>query len=337
MTPLSACAWWMRCWASRRAVGELDAGVDAERQRGVGDDVGGDLLAVGAQEREHVGQVELALGVVGGERLERGEEVAAGERVDAGVDLADRLLLGGRVAGLLRLDDALDAAVGRPDDAAVAARVLELHRRHRGRGAALLVRLRERGDRLGGDERHVAVEHEHGVVRADLVGGGAHGVAGAVRLLLDRHLDAVGQRVGELALRPVDDHDAAGAGFARGGDRPLDHRAPADRVKDLGQVRAHAGALARSEDQHGGSGHAEHRSIGVAEPALGGSSNGKTPVFGAGYRGSNPCPPMARCVAVSPAGAGRTTRRSGCSARRRRTRAARGSRTPRRRCSATRR
>ena len=50
---------------------ELDAGVDAERQRRVGDHVRADRLAVGAQQRQHVGQVELALGVVGAQLLQR--------------------------------------------------------------------------------------------------------------------------------------------------------------------------------------------------------------------------------------------------------------------------
>ena len=255
----------------RAHAGELDAAVDAERERRVRDHVGGDELAVGAQERQHVGQVELTLGVVGGEPPERRDEVAARERVDARVDLADRLLLGGRVARHLRLDDALDATVGRADHAPIAGRVLELHRRHRRRRAALLVRLRERGDRLGGDQRHVAVEHEHGVVGADVARGRAHGVAGPVGLLLHRELDAVGQLTLEPPLRPVHHHDPPGPRLLRRPDRPADDRPPADRVQDLRRVGLHARALARGEDQHGGSGHAEHRSIGhAAAPSLGG-------------------------------------------------------------------
>ena len=58
---------------------------------------------------------------------------AAVECVGPGVDLLDRELLGGGVAGLLRLDDPLDVAVRRPDDPAVGAGVLELGGHH-GRG-----------------------------------------------------------------------------------------------------------------------------------------------------------------------------------------------------------
>ena len=152
VTPASACARWMRSWASRRAV--------ASSTRVLTPSVSVGSVTTcrrppcrGAQERQHVGQVELALGVVGGQRLERLEQVAARERVDAGVDLADRLLLRGRVAGRLGLHHPLDVAVGGAHDAAVARGVLELHGRHRGRRAAVLVGARERVDRLGGDQR----------------------------------------------------------------------------------------------------------------------------------------------------------------------------------------
>ena len=46
-------------------LGELDAVVDAERERVVGDQVRADRLARLAELRQHVGQVELALRVVG--------------------------------------------------------------------------------------------------------------------------------------------------------------------------------------------------------------------------------------------------------------------------------
>ena len=62
----------------------------------------------------------------------------------------------GRIAGGLRLDDALDVAVGVAHDAAVAGRIGEDHGRHRGGRAAVGVGLHELGDRRRGDERPVA-------------------------------------------------------------------------------------------------------------------------------------------------------------------------------------
>ena len=103
-------------------VGEVDAVVDAVREVGVADRVRRDDPAGRAHRGQHVGQVELALGVVGVDRRERGDQRAAVERVDAGVDLADRELLGGRVAGRLGLDHAQDRAVAVADHAAVGRR-----------------------------------------------------------------------------------------------------------------------------------------------------------------------------------------------------------------------
>ena len=57
------------------------------------------------------------------------------------------------------------------------------------------------GERLGGDERHVAVEDEHRLV-AQVRRRGLHGAAGPVGLGLDRQLDAVGQVALERALGP---------------------------------------------------------------------------------------------------------------------------------------
>ena len=216
-------------------VGEVDAVVDAEREVGIGERERLHELVVRAQQREHVRQVELALGVVAAEPRERGEQRAAVEQVEARVDLADRELLLGRVARGLGLDDALDAPLRVADDAAVAGRVLELHARDRRRGAGLLVRGDQRGDRLAGDERHVAVDDQHGRGRVDRAGGGGDRVAGAAGLRLDRDLDVAGEVLGEPPLGVVDDDDALGAGRAGRQQRPQDHRPPADRVQHLGQ------------------------------------------------------------------------------------------------------
>ena len=70
---------------------------------------------------DHVGQVELALCVVGGEVAQRRSEQVAAECVDARADLVDVEFFGRCVA---LLDDSLHPAVGRADDAAVAGRVV---------------------------------------------------------------------------------------------------------------------------------------------------------------------------------------------------------------------
>ena len=90
--------------------GEVDPVVDPHRHREVVGEVGGDRVAGLAQGREDVGQVVLALGVVVGEAGEGGGQRRRVEGVGAGVDLADRQLLGVGVAGGFGLDHALDVA-----------------------------------------------------------------------------------------------------------------------------------------------------------------------------------------------------------------------------------
>ena len=104
-------------WASSRRRrrlgldrGEVDPVVDPHRHREVVGEVGGDRVAGLAQGREDVGQVVLALGVVVGEAGEGGGQRRRVEGVGAGVDLADRQLLGVGVAGGFGLDHALDVA-----------------------------------------------------------------------------------------------------------------------------------------------------------------------------------------------------------------------------------
>ena len=109
--------------------GQPDAIVDAERHVGIGDLEGIDRASESAEDREHVGEVELALGVVVAHLRQRLEQEAAVEGEDPRVDLADMELSLGGVARRLRLDDPLDRAVGGADDAPVPTRVLE----HRGR------------------------------------------------------------------------------------------------------------------------------------------------------------------------------------------------------------
>ena len=108
--------------------GEADGGVEVHH---LGDGVGAedlvdavgldgdDALAVGDQHGGDVGEVELAVGVVGGEEVELAEEGRGLEAVDAGVDLAGAELLGQE---RFLFDDGgdLGGAGGGAEDAAVA-------------------------------------------------------------------------------------------------------------------------------------------------------------------------------------------------------------------------
>ena len=172
-----------------------------------------------AQQRQHVGQVALALGVVGRRRCGSASlQRRAVEDVDAGVDLADRELAR-RVASPAALVSTTRSTspVGVAHDAAVAGRVVEHVGRHR-RGRAGGVVRGERARRSpaavisGTSPLRTSTGRRRGSRRA----AARDRAAGAVGLLLDGDRDVLGQAPVERAVGPVDDDDR----------RPLRPRAP---------------------------------------------------------------------------------------------------------------
>ena len=159
----------------------------------------------------------------------------------------------GRVAGDLGLDDALDGPVGCAHDAPVPARVVEHHGRHRRRGPARArapARARRSSPRLINGWSPLSTI---AVAPGSMYCAAAWTASAVPRgSLLDRHLGRAVERLLEPPLRPVDDHHHAGAGLVRGGDGPLDHRPPAQRVQQLRRGGAHPGALPRGKDDDDG-------------------------------------------------------------------------------------
>ena len=265
--------------------GQLGAIVDAERERGVGETVGDHRGTAGAQQGHDVGEVTLALGVVGADARQGLEEGGAVEGVDPGVDLADGELLGSGVARGLGLHDPLHRAVGGADDAAEAGGVLELDDAEGGGGARGGMAVQERAQRLAGDEGRVAVDDEHHRRGIDAPGGGVDGVAGAERLRLDRELHARGEMRLERPVRAAHDHDAPGAHLASRGDGPGEQRPAAQRMEHLGDGRTHARPVARGEDHDRGGGHG---AIVEAGGSGGRARHARTGAEQAGGRGLEP-------------------------------------------------
>ena len=151
VTPLRACALVDALLRQLADLRELDAVVDAERERVIGDEVARRSSCPASRSfGQHVGQVELALRVVGVDLRERVEQRGAVERVDAGVDLADRELLGRRVAlpalaSTTRSTLPSPSRTTRPYSAGSSSSIVAIV----AGGAALLVGVDERLDRLG--------------------------------------------------------------------------------------------------------------------------------------------------------------------------------------------
>ena len=96
---------------------------------------------------------------------------------------------------------------------------------------------------------NITRKHDHFAGLTDDCYRRANGSTRSVRFGLDHRLDSVRQVISQIAVRRNDHGDAIHAGGPCGDYRPCDHRPAANRVEDLGQRRAHAGAFTRSHDQ----------------------------------------------------------------------------------------
>ena len=177
-----------------------------------------------------------------------------------GVDLAMAAGLGGVTVGL-GIHHGLARAVGRAHDAAVPGGVVQHRGDHRGGTAVAGVGGDEVADGLGGHERHVAAQDDHGRIGVDVPGGRAHGTAGAVGHGLHGEQHAVGEMALQRAIGAADDDHPGGAGLQGGCHGPADHRPSADLVEHLRGARTHPGSLSCGHhDDDGGDAHAPHRS-----------------------------------------------------------------------------
>ena len=128
--------------------GELHPVVDAGEFAGVVGDVGADRTAGVPGDGEHVGDVQLALLVVGVQPGQGVPQDAGVEGEDAGVDLVD-LALG--VGGVLLLGDMGDFTLLVADDPPVAEGVGQPHGQHGDGGGDLGVSGEQLGERVAGE------------------------------------------------------------------------------------------------------------------------------------------------------------------------------------------
>ncbi len=144
------------------------------------------------------------------------------------------------------------------DQAAVVAGPGQVHAQHgEGLGPRLVVR-QEPAAGVGLQAGHVAAEDEHRPAPALEPGRGGHDrVAGAELGLLGDKAEARPRGKGPPHPLGLVAHHHQGAARAqlRGQVQAVGQKRPsAQGVQDLGQVRLHAGALARRQDDHGQAG-----------------------------------------------------------------------------------
>ena len=244
-----------------------------QHQALVGEPVGDHRQPVGAHQLQCLGQVVLALGVIGRQARQRLAQRPGAQHVDTAVDLADLELGLAGVARSLGLDDPLQRPVGGAHYASVPRGVRELDGRDGRSGARGLVRGDQRRDRIGPDQRHVAAEHDHRRVVVEVPALGhacARRPPGAVGDRLDRDTNLPPGEMRERLLGRIDEDDPLGAGVAGGCDDPLDHRPATDLVQDLRPGRDHARAAPGRKDQHRRRTHASMVFTPAAAARLGG-------------------------------------------------------------------
>ena len=225
---------------------QLHPVVDAVHFPGVAGLLGNHLHARVHGHGDQVGEVVFALGVAVGESRQAVVQEAAGAGENAGIDFADRFFV---VAGVFLLHHPPYLAVAVANHTAVAGGVIQSQGHQR---QALVVHAGDevtQGLRL--DQRHVAVQHQHHVffqVRQGL----RHGVAGAELFGLLRPLQPrTGHRLADgIAAVTVNQHGVVRIEGAGGVHHVLHHGAPGNRVEYLGEIRFHAGSLARRENHY---------------------------------------------------------------------------------------
>ncbi|MPM41228.1 hypothetical protein SDC9_87878 [bioreactor metagenome] len=223
--------------------GQLEAVVDPLGLPQVLGDVRPDAAPDGVGVGDHIGEVELALRVVGAETGQAVVQDVGVEDVDAGVDLGDRPL---RLRGVLVLDDAGDPGVAAADDPAVAGRVGHVRGQHGDRVPGAAVVLDHGAQRLAAEQGDVAVRDDDDA--ADLPQrrqAAHHRVTGALLLLLHRGQHRRGDlaqvRLDLFALVAHHDDQVLRRHLFGGVDRPGQHRAAGDLVQHLGPGRLHPG------------------------------------------------------------------------------------------------
>src|SRR4249919_832701 len=222
---------------------ELDSRVHTFRLHRASSLVHRDTLTVCHENADRVGQVELALSVVRREPVEHRPQPICPEHVDGRVDLANRALLVGRVA---MLDDRCEGPVRTSQDAAVLLYVVRLEREDGRHDVCAAVRLDELAKERSRQQRRISRKYE------DVVGApferslrAANGVARAARLGL--HGDRPAVERGRRRRRGHDDEWIDSELF-RGGEHPVDHPPPEQRMEVLRDLGPHSRAEAGRHD-----------------------------------------------------------------------------------------
>ncbi len=201
--------------------------------------------AVAGRQRDDIGQVVLALGIVVAEPPEPVAQLRGRHGHDAGVDLADGTLGAARV---LVLDDCRDPPVLIAPDASITARVGKLDGQQCQR--AFLGNRHQFAQGTFPHQWHIAIQNQRDAPVGESGQCLLHRVSGTELALLHHPVCVTGGKGGPDLFRAMSDHDMKilRAEQRRGIGHMLQQRASGKAVQHFRQIGHHAGALARGKN-----------------------------------------------------------------------------------------
>ncbi|MNE25192.1 hypothetical protein D3C80_1185140 [compost metagenome] len=224
--------------------GKLLAVIGALHFHGVVRLLGGHHQTIAHGHGNDVGQVVLALGVVIGKSAHPVAETGKRQRQNAGIAFGD-LAFG--FVGIFLFDDGRHFTCVITNDAAVTGRVIQFDGQQ-----AQLLRPHLLEQALQGvdlDQRHIAVEHQHGVGLNERHGL-SNGVAGTQLFILQDEVQVIRRQAFAHRIGTMTDHDVNALWIKLPGavDNMAEHGVAGNRVQNFRQSRTHTRALASSEN-----------------------------------------------------------------------------------------
>jgi hypothetical protein len=231
-------------------VRQVCTGIAAEDFAGICGDLREHGIALRRKDCNGIGEVQLAVFVVGLHLCQGRPELFEAKTIDAGINFVDFALLFGELGVF---DNGLHARFGFAHDPPVAARIADDGCKDGGRSAARPMRSHQSTQGVRADKGRVAWQYDGDLGFAQRAASDLHRVPGAMLRILQHRLRT--QRFdyhGDLFRLMAHDCD----GFPRaersaGEQNVLDQRAAARAVQDLGEAGFQPRALSRGENDYG--------------------------------------------------------------------------------------
>ena len=234
-------------------IGQFHAVVDAQNLAGIGRSQRCHAYIRADQDRDHVGEVVFAGGIVGPNPVDVIPERRGFEAVDSGIDFAHGKLRGG--AGFM-FDNFANAAIRAADNSSVAGRIRHFGGEQSCAGGIVALQRGQFFERLGADQGAIAHQNDQPAAEVRQLLFAAHdGVSGTQLPGLMNGADAGRFSLRANGFRLMTHHDEYAlrrGDLKRRIDGMPDQRFAAGRMQHFGHAGLHARALPRGKNQNCG-------------------------------------------------------------------------------------